>query len=66
MKVQTPALDRLREEYIAIGETLAARSRLRLAEDPQGLRLVAREMEIVDAIRAAGLAPDVLLKGAAA
>lgn len=65
MNVAAPALDRLRSEYLEIGEHLALMARLKVADDPNVLRLQAREMEIVDEIRSCGLAPDVLVKGVA-
>lgn len=65
MAERETALQGLAAEYRKIGDQLADLRRFAgesFVATPAVLRLQAREMEIVDCIAAAGLAPDVLLK----
>jgi len=57
MSATAATLENLRSEYQAI----AARAIGARADDPDALRLQAREMEIVDEIKRRGLSPDVLV-----
>lgn len=61
-----PAIDSLRLEYARISDDLLLIRNAGFAVTPSTLRLEARQMEIVDLIANAGLAPDVLVKGVGA
>jgi hypothetical protein len=57
------SLELRQAEYRIVGDRLAGLGRAGVEPgDPEALKLQAREIEIVDTVRAMGLAPDVLLK----
>lgn len=57
-------VERLRLEYRTLAVRLAALQRAGGADTPELLRLQAREMQIVDELRALGVPPDVLVAAA--